>query len=70
MGGYSSTPRKGKTSEEGGVEELSYAASGMQVSPEWHVQRVTAIFVLLLGRRGAHDEPKQCGFIFFSCLDY
>ena len=32
MGGYSSTPRKAKTSEEGGVGELSYAASGMQVS--------------------------------------
>ena len=34
MGGYSSTPRKGKTSEEGTIEELSYAASGMQVSPD------------------------------------
>lgn len=32
MGGYSSTPRKGKTSEEEGDESLFYAASGMQVS--------------------------------------
>lgn len=34
MGGYSSTPRKAKTSEEGGVDELSYAACGMQVSQD------------------------------------
>lgn len=33
MGGYSSTPRKGKVSEEGGDESLYYAATGMQVSP-------------------------------------
>lgn len=32
MGGYSSTPKKGKVSEEGGDEGLYYAASGMQVS--------------------------------------
>ena len=33
MGGYSSTPRKGKVSEEGGDDTLYYAATGMQVSP-------------------------------------
>lgn len=31
MGGYASTPRKAKTSEEGTDETLCYAASGMQV---------------------------------------
>lgn len=31
MGGYSSTPRKAKTSEEGGDDNLFYAACGMQV---------------------------------------
>lgn len=32
MGGYSSTPRKGKVSEEEGDDSLFYAVSGMQVS--------------------------------------
>ncbi len=50
MGGYSSTPRKGKVSEEGGDESLYYAASGMQVSffREQNFPKVPAANPLLL----------------------
>lgn len=41
MGGYSSTPRKGKVSEEGGDDTLYYAATGMQVSPPVQSKRIT-----------------------------
>lgn len=50
MGGYSSTPRKAKVSEEGGDESLYYAASGMQVSffREQNFPKVPAATPLLL----------------------
>lgn len=54
MGGYASTPRKAKVSEEGGDETVHYAASGMQViyncTTDCHEQwiRLTADFFSLL----------------------
>lgn len=46
MGGYSSTPRKAKTTEEGGDGSIHYTASGMQVSED-----ETKYFFFLLGYR-------------------
>ncbi|CBJ31069.1 Chain A, Crystal Structure Of Anopheles Gambiae SerTHR PHOSPHATASE Complexed With Zn2+ [Ectocarpus siliculosus] len=57
MGGYSSTPRKGKTSEEEGDESLFYAASGMQ---GWRASMEDAHIALL---KVPHGQPPTSAAI-------
>eukprot|EP00752_Nemacystus_decipiens_P009520 g8509.t1 len=57
MGGYSSTPRKGKASEEGGDDTLYYAATGMQ---GWRASMEDAHIALL---KVPHGKPPTSAAI-------